>query len=253
MQCKQSVHSKMSGDRESTYSFEEALEKLEKEKMENKSKVLRVLKVLNKLKLPLLFLLILVSWISLRLELSALQSEVEAYQRKLKLPTFHSRAASAEDCQELQNHGFSTNGHFLIDPDGRYFGKPAFEVYCDFDNNLTRISPTSADLDYSELTMGYDDQVTSLIEASGTCYQHVSFDSEKCLNQFWWKDNRGVKHLFRDNDGLIIPYYRDNDGLKVGYRLAVKSVFLPIKAIGPISPLFCKTNEGIVEDLICSG
>ena len=247
MQCKQSVHSKMSGDRESTYSFEEALEKLEKEKlekekMENKSKVLRVLKVLNKLKLPLLFLLILVSWISLRLELSALQSEVEAYQRKLKLPTFHSRAASAEDCQELQNHGFSTSGHFLIDPDGRYFGKPAFEVYCEFDKNLTIVSPTSAKLDYSRLTIGYDDQVVSLIEDSGTCYQYVTFDSEKCLNQFWWEDSRGVKHWFRDNGGMA-----------VGYRPGVTSVFLPIKAIGPTSPLICKPNEGIVEGLICSG
>ena len=105
----------------------------------------------------------------------------------------------------------------------------------------------------SRLALEYDDQLWLMIENSGMCIQEVSFASDKCLDVFWWKDNRGVKHLFRDNDGLIIPYYRDNDGLKVGYRLAVKSVFLPIKAIGPISPLFCKTNEGIVEDLICSG
>ena len=232
----------MSGDRESTYSFEEALEKLEKEKMENKSKVLRVLKVLNKIKVPLLFLFVLVSLISLSVKLSALESEVESYQRKL---TFHSRATSADNCQELQNYGFSTNGHFFIDPDGPYFGKPAFEVYCDFDKNITRVSPTSAKSqpDNSRLTMEYDDQLQSLIETSGMCYQHVSFDSDKCLNhnQFWWEDNRGVKHWFRDTDEL-----------KGGNRLAVKSVFLPIKAIGSVSPLFCKTNEGIVEDLVCS-
>ena len=130
----------MSGHRESPYfKIDEIFEKAS-EKLENKPKVLRVLKVLNKIKVPLLFLLVLVSLISLSVKLSALEYEVESYQRKL---TFHSRATSAENCQELQNHGFSTNGHFFIDPDGPYFGKPAFEVYCDFDKNLTRVSPTS--------------------------------------------------------------------------------------------------------------
>ena len=199
----------------------------------------KVLAILNKLKIPFLFLLIFVSLITLGVKVSNLESEADAYQRKL---TFHSRAASAEDCQELRTHGFSTSGHFLIDPDGRYSGKPAFEVYCDFDKNLTRVSPTSGKSENDRLTLEYDDQLSSLVEHSGMCYQYVSFASDKCLNVFWWEDNRGLQHWFRDNDEL-----------KVGKTMPVRSDFLPIRAVGPPDHLSCNTNEVIVEDLICSG
>ena len=106
-QRKQSVCWRMSGQQESIFEIDE--DQYESNMFENsKSKVLAVL---NKLKAPFLLLLILVSWITLGVKVSELESEVDAYQRKL---TFHSRAASAEDCQELRNHGFSTSGHFLI-------------------------------------------------------------------------------------------------------------------------------------------
>ena len=84
----------------------------------------KVLAVLNKLKIPFLLLLILVSWITLGVKISKLSSEVDSYKRKLtkvehevdfhEHDSFHSRAAAAEDCQELRNHGFSTSGYFLI-------------------------------------------------------------------------------------------------------------------------------------------
>ena len=105
----------------------------------------KVLAVLNKLKIPFLLLLILVSWITLGVKVSKLSSEVNSYtrkftkvevevdshkrkltyldyevaqvdanQKKSAYDSFHSRAASAEDCEELRNHGFSTSGYFLI-------------------------------------------------------------------------------------------------------------------------------------------
>ena len=95
------------------------------------------------------------------------------------------------------------------------------------------------------MTLEYDDQLSSLIEASGMCYQYVSFASDKCLDVFWWEDNRGMMNRFRDNDEL-----------KVGKTMPVRSDFLPIRAIGPSdsnSNVDCNANEVIVEDLICSG
>ena len=78
----------------------------------------KVLAVLNKLKIPFLLLLVLVSWITLGVKISKLSSEVDSYKRKLTKVEdevdFHSRAAAAEDCQELRNHGFSTSGYFFI-------------------------------------------------------------------------------------------------------------------------------------------
>ena len=91
----------------------------------------KVLAVLNKLKIPFLLLLILVSWITLGVKISKLSSQVDSHevkltdldyevdqvgsnQKKLAYDSFHSRAASAEDCQELRNHGFSASGYFLI-------------------------------------------------------------------------------------------------------------------------------------------
>ena len=80
----------------------------------------KVLAVLNKLKIPFLLLLILVSWITLGVKISKLSSQVDSHEVKLTDldyevdHSFHSRAASAEDCQELRNHGFSASGYFLI-------------------------------------------------------------------------------------------------------------------------------------------
>ena len=109
-QRKQSVCWRMSGQQESIFEIDE--DQYESNMFENsKSKVLAVL---NKLKAPFLLLLILVSWITLGVKISKLSSEVDSNQLKLTYDSFHSRAAAAEDCQELRNHGFSTSGYFLI-------------------------------------------------------------------------------------------------------------------------------------------
>ena len=48
---------------------------------------------------------------------------------------FHYRASSAENCDELFEHGINVSGTFNIDPDGRYHGMHSFEVICDFEKN----------------------------------------------------------------------------------------------------------------------
>ena len=110
----------------------------------------------------------------------------------------------------------------------------------------------------SRLALEYDDQLWLMIENSGMCIQEVSFASDKCLDVFWWKDNRGVVHWFRDNDWKPIPVKSDSlpNDFKVGKTVSVKSEFLPVRAIGPSnsnSHLDCKADKVIVEDLVCSG
>ena len=80
--------------------------------------------VLDKLKVPFLLLLLIlvpcVAWITWGVKVTNMENEVDSYKqeltilKKLKHDSFHSRAASAEDCEELRNHGFSTSGYFLI-------------------------------------------------------------------------------------------------------------------------------------------
>ena len=206
--------------------------------------------ILKKLKGPLIFLLLLVTWIAFGVamknvngKITELESKSDAYHKHF---SFHSRAASAENCQELRSHGFSSSGHFLIDPDGRYSGKPAFEVYCDFDKNLTRVSPFDVTYEPWTVKLHYDDQINALIEASGTCYQHVTFDPEHCLNVYWWEDNRNMKLWLKEPNGIKT---KSNSITTV----TIQSAFLPIKAlaVGRLSPYNC--NEFSISDLICSG
>ena len=84
------------------------------------------------------------------------------------------------------------------------------------------------------------------------CVQYA-FASEKCLNIFWWEDNRGVVHWFRDNDWKPVPVKSDPviDEFNVPKSLYVKSDFLPIRAIGHSdsnSHPDCNADEVIVED-----
>ena len=132
-------------------------------------------------------------------------------------------------------------------------------MYCDFDKNLTRVTPTSVKLnpENSRLTLEYEDQISSLIAHSGMCVQYA-FASEKCLNIFWWEDNQRVVHWFRDNYWKPDPAKSDPviDEFNVPKSLYVKSDFLPIRAIGHSdsnSHPDCNADKVIVEDLVCSG
>ena len=174
-------------------------------------------------------------------KVSKLETAGKMYQKEL---AFHSRAASAKDCQELQRHGFSTSGDFLIDPDGRYSGKRAFKVYCDFQNKLTKVSPMIGKSEKQRQVFVYDSQTISLIEASGICYQQISLTTKKCLNGYWYKDVQGNTHSFREIEDF-----------KVRKTVRIQSVFLPILAIGYVdssSSDDCNVNEVSVGDLICS-
>ena len=94
---------------------------------------------------------------------------------------FHTRAASARNCRELFDHGFKSSGKYRIDPDSRYSGTPSFEVYCDFEKNVTVIEATEQTfqfannkssleiLKYFDLNENNIDKARSLVGSSGSC------------------------------------------------------------------------------------
>ena len=105
----------------------------------------------NKLKIGKIFILVsvvifvgvLIWYQTTRIdELNAkLQEQNQTLNNHAGKLDFHYRASSAENCDELFEHGINISGTFNIDPDGRYHGMHSFEVICDFEKNVTRIQP----------------------------------------------------------------------------------------------------------------
>ena len=145
----------------------------------------------------------------LRSEIKTLNQKVESLnlnesQRSNELE-FYRRGASARNCQELFDHGFKTSGEYQIDPDKRYQGQSFFLAYCDFANNLTRISPKEKLIEFSDFASSQSmpvvysptrNQILEMIRYSGSCYQTIELE---CTNapisggNFWWIDNKGKK------------------------------------------------------------
>ena len=145
----------------------------------------------------------------LKSEIKTLNQKVESLnlnesQRSNELE-FYRRAASARNCQELFDHGFKTSGEYQIDPDKRYQGQSFFLAYCDFANNLTRISPKEKLIEFSDFASSQSmpvvysptrNQILEMIRYSGSCYQTIELE---CTNapisggNFWWIDNKGKK------------------------------------------------------------
>ena len=140
----------------------------------------------------------------------------------LEKTAFHSKAASAQSCRELYEHGFTESGYYLVDPDGRYTGQTSFEVFCERAyqwyvreyNYLTKIIPKTRTFNISSqlsedfnVKIDYNatsQQIQALIENSGTCYQEITFE---CLvmplhfeeiNHGYWKDRFGTERYFFD-------------------------------------------------------
>ena len=138
---------------------------------------------------------------TLNQKMKQLNPEEKESQRSNELE-FYASAASARNCKELFNHGFKTSGEYRIDPDKRYQGQSSFMAYCDFANNLTRISPQEKLIQFSGFTLvDYSpttDQMVGLITHSGSCYQTIELE---CTNapisarNLWWIDRYG-KILF---------------------------------------------------------
>ena len=133
---------------------------------------------------------------------------------------FHSKAASAQSCRELYEHGFTKDGYYLVDPDGRYTGQPSFEVFCQFcrfcmkHHAYTKVIPKTRTFEISSqlsedffTEIVYDGnvkQIEGLIEHSGSCWQQIKFG---CLvmplhfegiNHGFWKDRSGTERYFYD-------------------------------------------------------
>ena len=157
---------------------------------------------------------------TLNQKMKQLNPEEKESQRSNELE-FYASAASARNCKELFNHGFKTSGEYRIDPDKRYQGQSSFMAYCDFANNLTRISPKekltecsnftsfqSLPVEYSPTT----DQMIGLIGHSGSCYQTIDLE---CTNapisagNFWWIDRNGkiLLHLAKNESMIFLNYF----------------------------------------------
>ena len=139
---------------------------------------------------------------------------------------FHIKAASAKSCRELLDHGFTKNGYYLVDPDGRYTGQSSFEVFCQFcrwetyickegeHTVTTKIIPKTRSFEIStqlskdfSIKIDYNattEEIQTLIDNSGTCYQEITFE---CLvmplhfediNHGYWKDRSGTERYFFD-------------------------------------------------------
>ena len=142
-----------------------------------------------------------------------LRSEMKTLSQRSNELEFYRRAASARNCQELSDHGFKTSGEYWIDPDKRYQGQSSFLAYCDFANNLTRISPKEKMIEFSDFTSSQSlpveysstrDQMVELIRYSGSCYQTIEL---MCTNapisagNFWWIDRYGK---------ILLPLTKNN-------------------------------------------
>lgn len=121
---------------------------------------------------------------------------------------FQVLSSSAQSCQELQSHGFNQSGFHFVDPDGRYYGKSAFLVYCNFELNETRI-PTmtkpfeifSSNQEDFEVTIRYNtskENIERLIVNSVSCHQEVHFECHVMplhmgeINHGFWMDKNGM-------------------------------------------------------------
>ena len=100
---------------------------------------------------------------------------------------------------------------YLIDMDGRNDGLSPFKVFCDFDKNLTRISPKQIKINSNgSKTVDYEasmDQIRLLIYKSGKCYQEIKtddVDDDGSTIQTWWMDFNEKKNNFSEG-GIYDP------------------------------------------------
>ena len=122
-------------------------------------------------------------------QIKALESDrISKLEESIKKNAFHSRAAAARSCQELYDHGFRQDGYYWIDPDGRYIGNVAFEVYCKNMGNshtIHSVVPTVSKTKFEVYAKGKGDfkfpveykpsmeQLVGLVQNSGFCEQTI--------------------------------------------------------------------------------
>ena len=146
-----------------------------------------------------------------------LSSQLETCNDEMKkLEKFNRIPKSCNDLKYSQDQNRKvSNGQFFIELENEDLDP--FQVYCDFEKNITIISPVTKQIEIGSLeniTFGnlvteiqYEaslDQIKALIKRSGSCYQTLHFDCFQMplktndTNLAWWKDFKGRKHSFYD-------------------------------------------------------
>ncbi|CAG0921492.1 unnamed protein product [Notodromas monacha] len=115
-------------------------------------------------------------------------------------------------CDHLKRLGHKTSGHYEIDPDGLHGSHDPVLVYCDLEKGLTVIDHnqeqpvihscnhfgcTSASIPY-QAPLG---QMTSLMQLSSHCSQHLNVPQDKDSSGYW-EDQEGTKEPFSPAETL---------------------------------------------------
>ena len=191
---------------------------------------------------------------------------------------FHIKAASAESCSELRQHGFTKSGYYQVDLDGRYNGSESMELFCafsdinpDFDKiiisaNLNRSIPLNGSSPFV-VTPRYNlslDQIQRVIQHSN-CYQEIIFEclnmplhTKAVKNHAFWLDKNGTERVFPDPEKL-----HENCDLHSNFwtldraKITSNGNFLPITKFGyrldGLPPKNVKNGSAkiTIGDLIC--
>ena len=147
-------------------------------------------------------------------------SKINDIQEKTDEIEFQIRASSAESCRELHQHGFTNNGYYQIDLDGRYRGLRSTRIYCDFsdiDPKMIMFASTNGSIELNGSTnftidVTYDtkmEEMANVIKNSNYCYQEIIFECQQMplhtqdQNHAAWLDNQGNPRYFFDGSKLL--------------------------------------------------
>jgi hypothetical protein len=118
----------------------------------------------------------------------------------------------ALDCYELMEHGVSTSGSYLIDPDGIGIGDTPFEVYCDMDTDgggWIKLALSSAGSDFVYRTIP-DSSNTGIVRGGDQAryFNHITADGFTG-SEF----NHNASSIYPNYDEQDITYENPASGL----------------------------------------